>query len=78
VHGIGDDARQPAASSVPSSRSKSHERFCCAIRRRCRRLASLPITPCRWELLVEMVAQPAELLGVAQLVGSTISSNFTV
>ncbi len=29
-----------AASSMPSSRSKSQERFCCAIRRRCSRLAS--------------------------------------
>ena len=36
-----------AASSMPSSRSNSHDRFCCAIRRRCRRLASLPITPWR-------------------------------
>src|SRR3954454_23509731 len=28
-----------AGSSMPSSRSNSHERFCCAIRRRCSRLA---------------------------------------
>ena len=31
----------------PSSRSKSQERFCCAISRRCSRLARRATTPCR-------------------------------
>ena len=36
-----------AASSVPSSRSKSHARFCCAISLRCSRLARRATAPCR-------------------------------
>ena len=37
-----------ATSSTPSSRSNCQLRFCCAIRRRCRRLARRPTTPCNW------------------------------
>ena len=37
-----------AASSIPSSWSKSQLRDCCAISRRCSRLASLVTTPCSW------------------------------
>ena len=55
---------------MPSSRSNSQERFCCAISRRCRRLASRATTPCRLrELLVEIGAQPVELLGLAEILG---------
>src|SRR5215510_8438380 len=38
-----------AGSSRPSSRSNSQARFCCAIRRRCSRLASRATTPCKCE-----------------------------
>ena len=38
-----------APSSMPSSRSNSQERFCCAISLRCSRLASRPMTPERCE-----------------------------
>ena len=59
-----------AGSSRPSSRSNSHERFCCAIRRRCSRLARRATTPCRLrELLVEIAAQAVELLRLAQVLG---------
>ncbi len=59
-----------AASSMPSSWSKSQLRACCASSRRCSRLASRVTTFCKAaHLLVEIGAQPAELLLVAQLVG---------
>ena len=59
-----------ALSSTPSSRSKSHDRFCCAIRRRCRRLASRATTERQvLQLLVEIFPQPRQFVGVAQLVG---------
>jgi hypothetical protein len=90
LHRVDDDARQARGSSTPSSRSKSQERFCCAIRRRCRRLASRDgalHAPCRAglvELLVEIGAQAVSpspsassqsaLLGALGSSGSALSS----
>ena len=58
-----------AASSSPSSWSKSQLRACCAISRRWSRLASRVTTFCKpAHLLVEIGAEPRQLLLVAQLV----------
>ena len=55
---------------MPSSRSNSQARLCCAIRRRCSRLAK-PANDARQvgQLLVEIGAQPLELFGLAQILG---------
>ena len=59
-----------AGSSMPSSRSNSQDRLCCAISRRCSRLASRDDDRREiLELLVEIGAQPLQLLGVAQILG---------
>ncbi len=53
---------------MPSSRSNSQERFCCAISRRCSLLASRETTPCiACKLLIEEIAQPRQFLGVAKI-----------
>src|SRR5262249_11130371 len=66
-----------AGSSNPSSRSNSQARFCCAIKRRCSRLASRATTPCRCESCLSReprrrptsAGSPIELLGFAQILG---------
>ena len=74
-----------AVSSMPSSRSKSQERFCCAIRRRCRRLASraddaLQVRQLLVEKLRSRVSSSASqrssaLIDLVELVGEDLVSN---
>ena len=55
---------------MPSSRSNSQARCCCASSRRCSRLASFDDHALQvGQLLVELLAQPGQLIGVAQVVG---------
>ena len=57
-------------SSSPSSRSNSQARVCLARRRRCRRFARATDDPLQGgELLVEVLAEPRELIGLAEIRG---------